>query len=158
MRALAIIALLSTAAHAEPPYTAQERDTLADGEIDESKALLAGGLVGFGFGELVADRYTRTGWIFTVVDVIGWTGVGIGMSRGTCEDAYCDWPKPYNHTAAASLVVLAASHVLQVLDVSSAATERNAQIHAIRARHGLHVAPIVAPRRDGVVAGLTMRF
>lgn len=158
MRALAIVAVLATAAHAQPAYTADERDILADGEVDESKALLVSGVVGFGLGELVADRYTRTGWIFTVVDVIGWTGVGIGMSHGTCDDGDCDWPKPYNHTAAASLVVLAASHILQIADVAAAANTRAAQIREIRARHGLHVAPIVTPHRDGVVAGITMRF
>ena len=157
---IAVIAVLATSARAEPPsaYTPEERDVLADGEVDGARAVLVGGLVGFGFGELIEDRYRNTGWIFTVVDVIGWTGVGIGMSRGVCDDADCDWPSPYNHTAAASLVVLAASRVLQVMDVSSAAGDRNTQIRAIRARHGLHVSPIVAPHRDGVIAGMAMRF
>ncbi|MEO8552876.1 MAG: hypothetical protein ABI678_23015, partial [Kofleriaceae bacterium] len=41
---------------------------------------------------------------------------------------------------------------------SSAGSERNAQLRAIRARHGLHVSPIVAPHGDGVIAGVAMRF
>src|SRR5262249_19958455 len=147
--------------------TADERELLAQGEIDDDTRV-AGGLlatfVGLGIGQAVEGRWTQTGWIFTLGE--GATGAaftvgliasfscgGGGMMNMTCT----------NHGGGLLLVGMLGFlgfRVAGAVDGFVGPSRHNARVRALKQRLGYPVAPYIghAAADDGTVAGLGFRF
>lgn len=168
MRVVFILALTASAQAAPPSATAplsdDDRSLLAEGEIADSTssaAGLTGAFIGFGLGDAIIGHYSSTGWIFTLVDVAGLGAIGVGITHQPCEDAKCTLDPPFDHMLGVGVATLAISHFLQLVEVDRYTTRHNAELHALRVRQGYErprVAPILAPRGDGMLAGVSVRF
>lgn len=149
---------------AQPQYhllTAEERELVAEGEIEPPAHIIGGALgtfVGLGLGHAVQGRWDDKGWIFTVGEIASFSLILIALGdcgfESNCEDEA--------QTAWFGLIALVGFRIWETFDVWLAPPSHNRDVRAARMKagipsYGLYLAPPLT-RDDGGVAGLTWRF
>lgn len=172
MRYLVLLFVLATAtAHAQPAMTPPQlqlriddgdREILADGAVSTPQWVLGAGLslgFGFGLGQAVQGRWSKTGWIMTLGDSVGLGMILYGIG-GTFGDCFEGCPKPSQTrvlVALGGLALFGGFHIWEVADAIVAPGIQNERYRRARMRHpDLFINPAAAG--DGAVAGLALRF
>ncbi len=123
---------------------------------DPHKALLLGGLLGFGSGQFYSKRWF-SGSVFCVIDGFSWIGVGMGaVFAFEDEDAISEmFGDVFGYSfLAAGGIVLVISHTVQAVWGPSSARKFNEKMEKSAKTWG----PFVAPAEESVLVGLTYRY
>lgn len=149
----------------QPQYqllTEEERELIADGEIEPPQHIIggvAGTFAGLGIGHAIQGRWTEKGWIFTVGEVAAVSIIIVSLGdcgfEGDCEnESDMIW---------FGLVAAVGFRVWEVFDVWLGPPAHNRRVRAAQMKagiapgYGLYLAPPLT-RDEGGVAGLTLRF
>jgi hypothetical protein len=149
----------------QPQYhllTEEERELIADGEIEPPQHIIggvAGTFAGLGIGHAIQGRWSDKGWIFTVGEVASFGLILVALGDCGFEDD-CD---DEADTAWFGLIAFIGFHVWEVFDVWLGPPAHNRRVRAAQMKagiaptYGLYLAPPLT-RDEGGVAGLTLRF
>lgn len=140
--------------------TAEEHEILDRGEVSTTAYVVGGVLgtwpLGFGIGHAIQGRYIEKGWIFTLGEV----GSGLifisGLASCINQNLYSGCTN--NGVITAGLVGFIGFRVWEIIDLWVGPPLINRRYHALQEQKGLAFVPMIAPTKDGLLAGFEFRF
>lgn len=150
-------------AQGPPVVTVEDREILQAGPIDADAYAggIAASLLGFGLGQAVQGRWRDTGWIFTVGEAASFGVLAFGLQGRGCTQSPCVTGPAHEDLALGAIAAILAFHVWELGDAIIAPGLRNQRFRRAMNRYGTPtytLAPFLAPRGDGALAGLDVRF
>ena len=151
----------------QPQYhllTDEERELIADGEIEPPQHIIggvAGTFLGLGIGHAVQGRWGEKGWIFTVGEVAAFSLIIVSLGDCAFGQESCD---DEADGAVLGLFAFVGLRIWEAFDVWFGPRSHNRRVRAAQMKaglrpptYGLYLAPPLT-HDEGGVAGLTLRF
>lgn len=168
MRAGVVVVILARTVAAQPAQplpvmTAEDREILQAGPIESDAYAggVVGSLLGFGLGQAVQGRWHDTGWIFTVGEAASLVAVAYGLQGKGCYTSPCSNGPLHEDVAIGAIATILAFRVWELGDAIIAPGLRNQRFRRVVNRYNsptYTMTPFLAPRGDGALAGLGVRF